>query len=190
MVTLIPFTTCGTKWISSLSPTSSATFARWRPGAYHTLLWTYLPLPRPWYFATGGWPQWSRSCSSSLNTRSSTSFPTSQSAGEKRIIIPVVAHTLLNTLDPHHENCSKLYLRWDHWILDVLICNLGGTIIGIYTLRYFSKSLFDLWRPQQPYWSQVVATEDLSLEGSLRNSDIQVCNVHENLTQIVIFHPW
>ena len=40
-VTLIPFTTCGTKWISSLSPTSSATFARWRPGAYQTLLWTH-----------------------------------------------------------------------------------------------------------------------------------------------------
>ena len=107
-----------------------------------------IPLLRRWYFATGGWPPWSRSCSSSSNTRSSISFPTSQSAGEDTTIIPAVKLYLfllcLKILHPHHENSSKLYLRWDHWILDVLICNLGGTIIGIYTLRYFSKSKFDL----------------------------------------------
>ena len=111
-----------------------------------------IPLPRPWYFATGGWPPWSRSCSSSSNTRSNTSFPTSQSAGEKRTIADIshsqqlsFTHTLFETRDSDHENRSKLYLRWDHWILDVLICNLGGTVIGIYTLRYFSMSWSDLW---------------------------------------------
>ena len=38
-----------------------------------------------------------------------------------------------------------LIIRWDHWILDVIICNGGGTILGIYTLRYLSMKTYH-WR--------------------------------------------
>ena len=38
------------------------------------------------------------------------------------------------SLEHQLNNFSECW--WDHWILDVLICNGGGTIAGIYTLRW------------------------------------------------------
>ena len=40
---------------------------------------------------------------------------------------------LLASLEHQLNNFSECW--WDHWILDVIICNGGGTILGIYTLR-------------------------------------------------------
>jgi hypothetical protein len=40
------------------------------------------------------------------------------------------------SLEHQLANFSECW--WDHWILDVLICNGGGTIVGIYTLRWLS----------------------------------------------------
>ena len=37
------------------------------------------------------------------------------------------------SLEHQLNNFSECW--WDHWILDVIICNGGGTILGIYTLR-------------------------------------------------------
>jgi phosphatidylserine synthase 2 len=34
---------------------------------------------------------------------------------------------------------------WDHWILDVVICNGGGTVLGLLTLRYLSIKTYN-WR--------------------------------------------
>ena len=40
---------------------------------------------------------------------------------------------------------DKLYWRWDHWILDVLICNGGGTVLGIYTLRWIRHNILSIF---------------------------------------------
>lgn len=40
------------------------------------------------------------------------------------------------SLEHQLPNFSECW--WDHWIFDVLICNGGGTIAGIYTLRWLS----------------------------------------------------
>ena len=38
------------------------------------------------------------------------------------------------------------YECWlDHWIIDVLICNAGGTVLGLLTLRYLSMKTYN-WR--------------------------------------------
>ena len=44
-------------------------------------------------------------------------------------------------------NLSNIWsiFRWDHWILDVIICNGGGTILGVYTLRWLSMKTY-YWR--------------------------------------------
>ena len=40
------------------------------------------------------------------------------------------------SLEHQLANFSECW--WDHWILDVIICNGGGTILGIYTLKWLS----------------------------------------------------
>ena len=32
--------------------------------------------------------------------------------------------------------------RWDHWVMDVLTCNLGGIIIGHMIMRYYSMKQY------------------------------------------------
>lgn len=42
---------------------------------------------------------------------------------------------------------------WDHWILDVLVCNLGGAAIGMLTCKYFEMTTYDWhgqWEPGSP----------------------------------------
>lgn len=45
------------------------------------------------------------------------------------------------SLEHQLANFSECW--WDHWILDVIVCNGGGTILGIYTLRWLSLKVTD-----------------------------------------------
>ena len=49
-------------------------------------------------------------------------------------VISVMFEFLEYSLEHQLPNFSECW--WDHWILDVLICNGGGTLAGIYTLRW------------------------------------------------------
>ena len=48
-------------------------------------------------------------------------------------VISIMFEFLEYSLEHQLNNFSECW--WDHWILDVIICNGGGTILGIYTLR-------------------------------------------------------
>ena len=43
------------------------------------------------------------------------------------------------SLEHQLPNFSECW--WDHWILDVLLCNAVGTILGVYTLRWLSMKV-------------------------------------------------
>jgi len=58
-------------------------------------------------------------------------------------VISVMFEFLEYSLEHQLPNFSECW--WDHWILDVLICNGGGTIAGIYTLRWLSIKEYH-WR--------------------------------------------
>ena len=58
-------------------------------------------------------------------------------------VISIVFEFLEYSLEHQLPNFSECW--WDHWILDVIICNGGGTILGIYTLRYLSMKAYN-WR--------------------------------------------
>jgi len=58
-------------------------------------------------------------------------------------VISVMFEFLEYSLEHQLPNFSECW--WDHWILDVLICNGGGTIAGIYTLRWLSLKEYH-WR--------------------------------------------
>jgi len=58
-------------------------------------------------------------------------------------VISVMFEFLEYSLEHQLPNFSECW--WDHWILDVLICNLGGTVIGIYTLRWLRLKTYH-WR--------------------------------------------
>lgn len=58
-------------------------------------------------------------------------------------VISIMFEFLEYTLEHQLPNFSECW--WDHWILDVIICNGGGTILGIYTLRYLSMKTYH-WR--------------------------------------------
>ena len=47
------------------------------------------------------------------------------------------------SLEHQLPNFSECW--WDHWILDVIICNAGGTVIGLMTLRFLSIKSYN-WR--------------------------------------------
>merc|ERR1719464_1994983 len=58
-------------------------------------------------------------------------------------VISVMFEFLEYSLEHQLPNFSECW--WDHWILDVIICNGGGTIIGLLTLRYLSLKTYN-WR--------------------------------------------
>lgn len=58
-------------------------------------------------------------------------------------VISVMFEFLEYSLEHQLPNFSECW--WDHWILDVIVCNGGGTIIGMYTLRYLSIKTYN-WR--------------------------------------------
>jgi len=58
-------------------------------------------------------------------------------------VISIMFEFLEYTLEHQLPNFSECW--WDHWILDVIVCNGGGTIVGIYTLRYLSMKTYH-WR--------------------------------------------
>jgi len=58
-------------------------------------------------------------------------------------VISVTFEFMEYTLEHQLPNFSECW--WDHWILDVLICNGGGTVLGLYTLRYLSMKTYN-WR--------------------------------------------
>merc|ERR1719419_1230643 len=58
-------------------------------------------------------------------------------------VISVTFEFMEYTLEHQLPNFSECW--WDHWILDVLICNGGGTVLGLLTLRYLSMKTYN-WR--------------------------------------------
>jgi len=58
-------------------------------------------------------------------------------------VISVMFEFMEYSLEHQLPNFSECW--WDHWVLDVLICNGGGTIIGIYTLKWLSIKEYH-WR--------------------------------------------
>ncbi len=58
-------------------------------------------------------------------------------------VISVMFEFLEYSLEHQLPNFSECW--WDHWILDVIVCNGGGTIIGLLTLRYLSLKTYN-WR--------------------------------------------
>ncbi|XP_023330653.1 phosphatidylserine synthase 2 [Eurytemora carolleeae] len=58
-------------------------------------------------------------------------------------VISVMFEFLEYSLEHQLANFSECW--WDHWILDVIVCNGGGTILGIYTLRWLSLKEYH-WR--------------------------------------------
>ena len=56
-------------------------------------------------------------------------------------MISVMFEFLEYSLEHQLANFSECW--WDHWILDVIVCNGGGTILGIYTLRWLSLKVTD-----------------------------------------------
>jgi len=58
-------------------------------------------------------------------------------------VISVMFEFLEYSLEHQLANFSECW--WDHWILDVIICNGGGTILGVLTLRWLSMKEYN-WR--------------------------------------------
>merc|ERR1719464_1684154 len=58
-------------------------------------------------------------------------------------VISIMFEFLEYSLEHQLANFSECW--WDHWILDVIICNAGGTVIGLLTLRYLSIKPYN-WR--------------------------------------------
>jgi len=58
-------------------------------------------------------------------------------------VISIMFEFMEYSLEHQLANFSECW--WDHWILDVIICNGGGTVLGIYTLRYLSMKTYN-WR--------------------------------------------
>merc|ERR1719464_1679575 len=58
-------------------------------------------------------------------------------------VISIMFEFLEYSLEHQLNNFSECW--WDHWILDVIICNAGGTVIGLLTLRYLSIKPYN-WR--------------------------------------------
>jgi phosphatidylserine synthase 2 len=58
-------------------------------------------------------------------------------------VISVMFEFLEYSLEHQLPNFSECW--WDHWILDVLLCNAVGTILGVYTLRWLSMKEYN-WR--------------------------------------------
>ncbi len=58
-------------------------------------------------------------------------------------VISVMFEFLEYSLEHQLPNFSECW--WDHWILDVIVCNGGGTVLGLYTLRYLSIKTYN-WR--------------------------------------------
>lgn len=58
-------------------------------------------------------------------------------------VISVMFEFLEYSLEHQLPNFSECW--WDHWLLDVVICNGGGTVLGLLTLRYLSLKTYN-WR--------------------------------------------
>jgi len=58
-------------------------------------------------------------------------------------VISIMFEFLEYSLEHQLANFSECW--WDHWILDVIICNGGGTILGVYTLRWLQIKTYH-WR--------------------------------------------
>jgi len=58
-------------------------------------------------------------------------------------VISIMFEFLEYSLEHQLANFSECW--WDHWILDVIICNGGGTILGVYTLRWLHMKTYH-WR--------------------------------------------
>ena len=58
-------------------------------------------------------------------------------------VISVMFEFLEYSLEHQLANFSECW--WDHWILDVIICNGGGTVVGLLTLRYLEMKTYN-WR--------------------------------------------
>ena len=58
-------------------------------------------------------------------------------------VISVMFEFLEYSLEHQLPNFSECW--WDHWILDVIVCNGGGTVLGLITLRYLSMKTYN-WR--------------------------------------------
>ena len=58
-------------------------------------------------------------------------------------VISVTFEFMEYSLEHQLPNFSECW--WDHWILDVLVCNLLGTILGLLTLRHLSMKTYN-WR--------------------------------------------
>ncbi|XP_040582315.1 phosphatidylserine synthase 2-like [Lepeophtheirus salmonis] len=58
-------------------------------------------------------------------------------------VISVMFEFLEYSLEHQLPNFSECW--WDHWILDVFICNGGGTVLGLFMLKYLSMKEYN-WR--------------------------------------------
>ncbi|ODM87815.1 Phosphatidylserine synthase 2 [Orchesella cincta] len=58
-------------------------------------------------------------------------------------VISVMFEILEYTLEHQLPNFSECW--WDHWILDALVCNGGGILLGMLTLKYFRVRTYE-WR--------------------------------------------
>ena len=58
-------------------------------------------------------------------------------------VISVMFEFLEYSLEHQLPNFSECW--WDHWILDVVVCNGGGTVLGMLTLKYLSMKTYN-WR--------------------------------------------
>lgn len=58
-------------------------------------------------------------------------------------VISVLFEVMEYTLEHQLPNFSECW--WDHWIMDALLCNGLGIVVGIWTLNYFSMKTYS-WR--------------------------------------------
>lgn len=58
-------------------------------------------------------------------------------------VISLLFEFLEYSLEHQLANFSECW--WDHWILDFIICNGGGIIVGWWMMRYFKNKTYD-WR--------------------------------------------
>ena len=91
-----------------------------------------------------------KSCPCQLNRKYLRSRVTNKTKFTKNFLsicmynsFSVMFEFLEYSLEHQLPNFSECW--WDHWILDVIICNAGGTVIGLMTLRFLSIKSYN-WR--------------------------------------------
>ena len=102
------------------------------------------------------------------------------------VLFELVEYSLEHQL-PNFQVCfwcttkahEQLYLQecwWDHWILDVLLCNNGGILMGLLTLHYLDMKEYN-WRA---VWNiptlRFVCIRISSTHNALQRQDLSCCS--------------